>query len=969
MRVNEKIHGFTVTKKEHIDELGCDVYLMQYDKNGARLLFLDREDDNKTFSIAFKTVPSDSTGVFHILEHSVLCGSRKFPLKDPFVELLKGSLNTFLNAMTFQDKTMYPVSSRNDKDFMNLMEVYLDAVFHPLAAENSFAFMQEGWHYEIDECGKLDYKGVVLNEMRGDYSSADTVADRHINEMLYPNSCYGYDSGGDPSEIVTLSYEQFKSAHKTYYHPSNSYILLDGSVDLDSALSLIDSYLSEYERADVCGEKFHIDPVGNIPLSYRSAVYEIAPNESSENKGRLVLGFPASKFDNRMRNYAIAVIFAALFSTNESQAKKEIIATGLCEDVMFSIRDGILEPSVALTFINVKDGKSKELSDAFFAIIDRISKKGINAYQLSSSINAFEFKLREKDYGTFPIGVIYAMISMESFLYSDDPVLNFRYENDLKELRKRIDTGYFEQLLSELLSEKNCRAVLNMLPSATLGAEREREQAEILEKAATEMTEEQKQNIIREQAALEEWQATPDSSEAKSSIKMLELSDISAEVRKTPIEVVETENAKVIFHDIFTSGISYTELWFDVSDIKAEDAHLWFLLNTLLTNLPTAKHSAADLQSLIKSELGSIEFSLTPICRISDSCSEPKVYFQISVSALEDKKYSIIDILDEILRSTLFEDKIAIKNILKQTVITNEESFNSSGHMTAITRAAAATSADAAVREYYAGYESHIRIKEILAEFDTRFDGLVERLKAILSDALDSNRLTVSVTGKRDLDFAISLIQLFKKEKKELCLCSEIKPLKMKKEGIVIPSRVGYAGFVFNLYSLGIVPTGSISVVRTLLGYEYLWNEIRVKGGAYGGGMIYRNNGSVGFYSYRDPTPERTLGCFLSVSRFLREFAEGGGELTKYIIGAIGDSEPLMTPRLRGAIATAKYLRGVDYEYDMRVRHEMLNTDSNELLRIADIIETAEKSGVVCVVSGKEKLESMSENLDVILEL
>ena len=969
MKVNDKIHGFTVKKKEFVKEVGCDVYLMEYDKNGARLVFFDRDDDNKTFSIAFKTVPSDSTGVFHILEHSVLCGSEKYPLKDPFVELLKGSLNTFLNAMTFQDKTMYPVSSRNDKDFATLVDVYLDAVFHPLVVKSPLAFYQEGWHYEIDEEGKLDYKGVVLNEMRGDYSSADTVADRHMNEMLYPKSCYGYDSGGDPAEIVSLDYESFKAAHATYYHPSNSYIFLDGSVDIDSLLSQISSYLSAYERIDVSTQEFDIISEGEIPFSERTAVYEIAPNESVENKGRVLLGFPATSFSDRTRNYAISILAATLFSTNESQLKREILSTGLCEDVQFIMRDGIFEGAVMICFVNIKDGKSDELVDAFFDIVSRIVKKGIDRYQLSSSINAFEFKLREKDYGTFPVGVLYAIMSMESHLYSDDPVLNFSYEDVLIYLRSAIEGGYFEDLLSSIISRENCKAVLHLTPSSTLGEEREREQAETLQRIAKSLTEEDKEKIKKTQREIETWQEEPDSPEAMSAIKMLEISDISEYPRKTNTEVLASGSSEIIFNDVFTSGIVYSELWFDVSDLQPEDAYGWFLINSLLTNLATEKRSASDLQSYIKSELGSIEFSLMPIVHREDGRYIPKVYFQISASALLDKKQAIKDVLEEVLFHTVFDDKSAIKNILRQAVITNEESFNASGHMAAITRAAASTSVDGAVREYYSGYESHIRLKELLHDFDEKIDGVIEDMIALLRRALYKNRLTVSLTGDKDKEFAEDMISLFADGEDKKNLECTIKPLRKQREGIVIPSRVSYAGFASNLYTESIPARGSMNVARALLGYEYLWNEIRVKGGAYGGGMIYRNNGTVGFYSYRDPTPERTLGCFEGVVEFLREFAKSGEPLTKFIIGAVGDSEPLLTPRLRGALATAKYMRGVGYEDDLRTRREMLATDSEELVRIAEIIEAAQKKGNVCIVGGKEKLDSMSDTIVKIMEL
>ncbi len=967
MKLNEKIHGFTVTSVEYIEELQCDVYTLSYDKNGARLVFIDREEDNKTFSVSFKTVPTDSTGVFHILEHSVLCGSEKYPVKDPFVELLKGSLNTFLNAMTFSDKTMYPVSSRNSKDFLNLVGIYLDAVFHPLAVRRELAFLQEGWHYERGEDGSLTYKGVVLNEMRGDYSSADTVAEKHISEMLYPDSCYSYDSGGDPDEIVKLTYEDFCAAHARYYHPSNSYIFLDGSIELDETLALISSYLEKYDRADVTGEGFDIPAALPPQRSERRAVYEISPTESPKNKGRLVLGFSGGDFSDTVRNYAVFVLSATLLSTNESEIKKKILASGLCEDMLPSLRDGIRTTSFSIVFVNVKDGCEEELRQLFFNTVREVCERGIDSEELLASINSFEFRIREKDYGTLPLGVVYAMTSMESYLYCDDPVLNFKYNSDLRALRAHLLDGYYEELLRAQFSEDNCRATLYLTASATLGEQRAKEEKAALDKIARDMSDDELLLIDRTAKRLDAWQNEPNSPEAEATIPALLISDISEAVPKIPIEEKTLNGATVLFHDIKSAGIVYTDLMIDVTDAEEEELGLWFLLCSLLANVRTARHDAAAVQRMVKSELGSLEFNITSLTR-RDQNHEPKIYFQVSASALEHNKNALVEIVTEVLLESVFDDYDAVKKILRQIIISNEESFTSAAHQLAISRASAAVSVESAIKEHYSGYESHIGLKRLLDNFDEEFSALSARLSAMLSAALVRSRLTVSLTGRRDDELAVVLSEITREEEKCQPVC-KIKTLPIRNEGIIIPSRVSYAVKISNLYLLGEDTRPSLNVVRALLGYEYLWNEVRMKGGAYGAGMVYTNAANIGFYSYRDPTPERTLDCYARVSDFLREFVRDGESLTKFIIGAIGDADPVLTPRVKGYISTLKYLRGIDYERDCEVRRGMLATDSAELLKIAELIDKANAKSAVCVAASKEILEAMREKPEVILEI
>ncbi len=962
MEIGKKLHGFEIKAKTFVKELDAEVYTLEHERCGARLTFIARDDDNKTFSISFKTLPEDSTGVFHILEHSVLCGSDKYPVKDPFVELLKGSLNTFLNAMTFDDKTMYPVSSRNDKDFLNMVDVYMDAVLHPLSLRSPNAFYQEGWHHELDEqTGEITYKGVVLNEMRGVFSSPDAISERKINLMLYEGTPYAEDSGGDPDEITKLTYEDYCLAHARFYHPSNAEIFLDGNVKLDEVLPKIDSFLKDYTRAERSGD---------IPASAitepKTCVteYEAKPGEDTADKGRISIGMIISRFDTYERVVAANLLIGALFANNESVAKKAILDSGLCEDVDACVRDGVLEPALVFDFINVRDGREEELIALFGDTVSTIVKNGIDKEELSATLNAMEFKVRERDYGSLPIGVLNAMVSLETLLYSDDPVGHLRYEDMLATLRERIydGTGYYERLLGEFITDNQKRATVIMHPSLTLAEERlAKEKAQLAEYKAS-LDEDAVASLKAMNAELARWQDAEDTPEAVASLPMLSIKDIPDTVKPTPIEVTEVLGARVIKHDIATSGIVYTDLFFDVSDAAADELVFFSLYNLLLSNLPTDKRDALSVQREIKARLGSFDARITALTE----GTTPKIYLQISASALSKQKDKIPELIAEILGHTVFEDDNAIRSILRQTLISLEESFTASGHQLAMARATATVSVESAVREYYGGYEAYVRLKALECDFDGRIEEIKANLRKISEKYIKRGRLTASVTGQADSEYLEKLVNAAENSDRVAPVCN-IPTLKKRCEGIAIPAQVAFASAAGNLYYIGAEPCGSLDVVRTLVGFEFLWTNIRVRGGAYGAGMSAALNGNVVFYSYRDPSPASSLECYGRVADFIRDFVREGGDVTKYVIGAAGDADPIRTPRMKGAACTLRFLRGRDHEDSMRIRQELLSIDNDELLRLADLIEETVGNGAVCVVGGREKLDLLE--LDEILTI
>lgn len=962
MEIGKKLHGFEVRAKTLVRELDAEVYTLIHEGCGARLTFIAREDDNKTFSISFKTLPEDSTGVFHILEHSVLCGSDKYPVKDPFVELLKGSLNTFLNAMTFDDKTMYPVSSRNDKDFFNMIDVYMDAVLHPLSLRSPNAFYQEGWHYEIDgESGEVSYKGVVLNEMRGVFSSPDAIAERNINAMLYEGTPYAEDSGGDPADITKLTYEDYCRAHARYYHPSNAEIFLDGSVKLDEVLPLINSFLKDYTHAERSGD---IPSATITSPRCRTVEYEAKPGEDITDKGRVSVGMLIGRFDQHERIVAAGLLLGALFANNESPAKAAIIDSGLCEDVYATVRDGVLEPALDFDFINVKDGREEELLALFRDTVSGIAANGIDKDELSATLNAIEFKMRERDFGSLPVGVLNAMVSLETLLYSDDPVGNLRYEDTLAALRERITdgSGYYESLLREFITDNERRATVIMHPSLTLAERRLAEEKRVLAEYSASLDDAARAALVKMNRELIAWQESEDSAEAVASLPTLSIKDIPDTVNPTPIEVCEVLGARVIKHEIPTSGIVYTDLFFDVGDVTADELATLSLYNLLLSNLATENYDALSLQREIKAGLGSFDARITAL---TDG-TEPRVYLQIGASALDKERDRIPTLVSEILSHTLFDDTAAIRSILRQTLISLEEGFTASGHQLAMARATATVSVESAVREYYGGYEAYVRLKELESNFDERIENLKTILRSFGEKFIERGRLTVSVTGEVDDKYLESLAKIAKYSERVAPVC-QISPLKKRREGIVIPAQVAFASAAGNLYYIGAEPYGSLDVVRTLVGFEFLWSRIRVRGGAYGAGMSAALNGNLAFYSYRDPSPASSLECYREVPDFIRTFVREGGDVTKYVIGAAGDADPIRTPRMRGAACTLRYLRGRDHEDAMRIRQELLSVDNDELLRLADVIEETVGNGAVCVVGGREKLEPLE--LDEILTI
>lgn len=960
MKTGEAYYGFEITSARYSAELGGTLYEGTFKKNGARLAYLDREDTNKTFAIAFKTIPEDSTGVFHIIEHSVLCGSDKYPVKEPFVELLKGSLNTFLNAMTYPDKTVYPVSSRNDKDFQNLVSIYMDAVFRPRAVTDPNIFRQEGWHYEINsEDEEPIFKGVVFNEMKGAYSSADRLAAEYMDALLYPDVCYGKDSGGDPEVIPELTYKQFCDSHARYYHPSNSRIFLDGKVNLDEILPIIASYIDGYDRLDVRSD-IPIQPaVGHVE---RTVEFEIGESEDEDGKCRLYLGYLFGKFDQLERISAASIISTVLTGTNESPLKKALLSKGLCEDVDMYVNDGIQEPSLIIGIKNIKRERIDEAKETVLSVLREQAERGMDRENLTAALNRAEFKAREKDFG-YPTGLVYGLSSLTTWLYGGDPMDSMTMEPVFAALREKLGTRYYEELLTDIVENSKNSAGLVMLPSKTIGERRRKKESDRLAAAKASWSHDELSDILKMNRGLAEWQKSGDTEAALATIPALTLSDIADKPEPIDCTVGNTDGVRVISHKLRTDGITYLSLLFDISGLDGEEITAASFLCAVLSNVRTGKHSVTSLQNEVKKNLGSLTFSTTGYT--NDKGFTP--YIRVSASALDIKRDFMNEIIPEVLYTSDFGDYETLRNLLRQTKIMLSESFTDAGHLAALTRCAAMITAEGAFCERTDGYEAY----SVLKEWDKNFDKCKEKLSKTLADiakrVFTRERLTVSLTSDDGKEFEREIISRVSISGEKVPAC-DIVPLRKERVGIAIPAQIAFALEGSNLRTLGVPFDGAGQVARNILNYEYLWNVVRVQGGAYGVGLILRaGSRDAMLYSYRDPSPARTLGCYAKGADFLREFAASGRALTKYIIGAVGVTDPLLSPRAAGELSTTKELTGRTYEDDCRLRRELIECRPEDILSFADTLDRMINDGAVCVVGAKEKLVTCE--LDRILEL
>lgn len=952
-------YGFSLVRRRSMSEIDAEMYEFKHDKTGARVIYLDREDENKTFAIGFATPPEDDTGVFHIIEHSVLCGSEKYPLNDPFAELLKGSLNTFLNAITYEDRTIYPVSSRCEKDFLNLTDVYLDAVFSPNMLKNPAIFRQEGWHYEYDEAsGRLIYNGVVFNEMKGAFSSPDELGAEALNRALFSGTPYCFESGGKPTAIPNLTYDQFKATHKKYYHPSRAKIVLDGKIDLDKLLPLISSHLDQFEIGDELSLAGKSEPRIASPVRIG---YEIPENEDGHGKARVLYGYVYSDWSDSEANLICSILSDILCGSNASPLKKALLEKNLAKDAaMYSVRSR--EQTLVIEIRDADEERLDEIDGLVSEVIGKLVRDGIDKNKITSTLNSIEFRLRERDFGTLPTGIVFAMNLYGIWMYSDHPEEALLLDDVVRSVREKIETDCFEKALDSIILNGKHTAKVIMLPDKELGQRNAAAEAEKLQTVLSSMSDAEIKKVLDEEKELRLWQQTEPTEEELNCLPKLELSDIPKKSDRPFGTIKERNGVKIINCPIKTNGIVYISLLLDASDLAGEELVTLSMLAASLLNFPTQNHDALSLQNDIKSNLGNLFASFA----IGNRGGMVTPYLKISAKALNSKTDDLIRLIGELLLTSRIDNVREMSNIVAQARANTEDMIISSGESVALSRAQASRSETGAISEYMSGYELY-KILCKLNKSEDMIARLTEDVSALLRRLVSRSRLTLSIAGSVDEDFVDRLISIFpasncKPVKKVTRPCAE------KSEYFLLPSKVAYA-VISGRNEKVEENLGIMRVARSILSYEYLWNTVRVQNGAYGTGFIPKRNGDIAFYSYRDPAPQRSLGFYRSSSEYLRSIANEDADITKFIIGAIGEYDTLITPRTAITITISDYLNGWTAEDEAKVRADMLDMTAGDLIKVADIIDETLSDETVIIVGGQEHLDGLDEKPKHVIKL
>lgn len=952
LTVGSKGYGFVVKEIREIKEAGGTLILMEHEKTGAKLIWMKSPEKNKLFSVAFKTVPENSTGVFHILEHSVLGGSKKYPVREPFLELLKSSMQTFLNAITFPDKTLYPISSRNEQDFLNLTEVYLDAVFAPAILENPNIFYQEGWHIELDEEDQLSYKGVVLNEMKGATSSVDEQIQQYTQNMLYGDTCYGFNSGGDPKVIPSLTYEKFCSEYHRYYSATNAYFYLDGDIPFDRTMTLIEEYIGKQERV------LNLPEIPEVSFAQENAVmtasYAIGPEESLEDQAHLNLARLVCGYQDKTKMLAIQVLQDVLTGSNEAPLTKAVLDKGLAKDVMLYLSNGILQPFLSLTLRNTNENQMDELKALVKATLEEIGRKGLDKDAMTAAVNQFEFQMKQPHE---PQGLIRNIRVLESWLYGGDPALWLSLTDSFDAIRGMIADGGMDRLFAEIFLAEEGIKELRMLPSNTLTEELQKEENERLNQIRASWTEEDLAECRKLNQDLKAWQEKPDTPEQLATLPALSLSEVSDDVDWVETEELEEAGVKVLYHPVATNGVDHIMLYFSLGDFSLEELTKVSLLPSVLTNLATENYpEPLKLQEAIKTHLGVLDFSLmgVPVKNRRDLC---KVFLTVKVSVLNEKLDKAFELVPEIALRTSMADHEAIRNIILQANESAKQYLIARGNSYAMTLVNAGYSAKGAAQEAAAGYTRDLFVRSLAQDKEGKVEEEIVFLEKAAKKIFTRARLTASLTAAEK----VSLAPLFEAlpEGEKVPEAASYQTSVPDHVGIVIPAQIGYAAAAYNMSEDGAVYHGSLMVLSNIMTYDYLWNMVRVRGGAYGTGFSVGRDGLMTAYSYRDPSPAGSLGIYGKMAEAVDDFIARGETLDRYIISTISELDPLMMPGQRGQSADNKYFIELSHEEFRALLREILSTTPEMLLSWREELRKIGTSGRTAVVAHEQALKEI----------
>ncbi|MCF2680870.1 insulinase family protein [Faecalicatena contorta] len=953
---------YEIIKEEELSGIQSKGVLLRHVKSGARVLLIENDDNNKVFSIGFRTPPSDSTGVPHIMEHSVLCGSKNFPAKDPFVELVKGSLNTFLNAMTYPDKTVYPVASCNDKDFQNLMHVYMDAVFYPNIYEHEETFRQEGWSYSLASAeDKLSYNGVVYNEMKGAFSSPEGVLDRVVLNTLFPDTSYANESGGDPEVIPELTYEQFLDFHRKYYHPSNSYIYLYGNMDMEEKLAWLDrEYLSHFEKDFVDSAIRYQEPFEKV--REKVIPYSIASDEPEEDNTYLSYNKVIGTSLDRELYLAFQILDYALLSAPGAPLKKELTDAGIGKDIMGSYDNGIYQPIFSVIAKNANEDQKQAFVDKIEEILSRIVEQGMDKKALEAGINYHEFRYREADFGNYPKGLMYGLQMMDSWLYDEEePFMHIDALETFEFLKKQINTRYYEELIRKYLLDNTHGAIVVVKPEKGRTARMDAELEEKLKAYKASLSEEEVQHLVERTAALEAYQSEPESEEALNRIPVLRREDISREIEPIINEEMKIAGVPVIFHEIGTNGIGYMDVLFDISGVQEDLLPYVGILQSVLGIIDTEHFEYGELFNEINMYTGGIGTSLELYSDVTNIREKAfKATFEIKGKALYQKLPVVFDMMREILTASKLDDTKRLKEILSMLKSRLLMKFQSSGHTTAGLRAMSYASPSAKLKDMTSGIEFYEKVAYIEEHFEEEKGRLTEILNQLAKNIFRPDNMMLSYTA--DKEGLAGLEEMIEKLKSGLF---DTKPeetacvihCEKKNEGFKTASKVQYVARTGNFIDHGASYTGALQILKVILSYDYLWQNIRVKGGAYGCMSNFNRIGEGYFISYRDPHLKRTIDVYEGVVDYLKNFTVSERDMTKYIIGTMSNMDQPMTPVTKGERSMNLYMNKVSEDMLREERNQILDATQDDIRSLYRVAEAVLKAGQLCVIGSEDKID------------
>lgn len=960
----ERLEAYEFIKEQELNDINSKGYILRHKKSGARIALISNEDENKVFSIGFKTPPVDETGVPHIIEHSVLCGSEKFPVKDPFVELVKGSLNTFLNAMTYPEKTLYPLASYNDQDFKNLMDVYLDAVFHPNILKYEEIFKQEGWHYELeDKEGPITINGVVYNEMKGAYSSPEELLQTLIFKTLFPDNTYGKNSGGNPDGITELTYEAYLDFYKKYYHPSNSYIYIYGDCDMEERLEWLDQeYLSSYDKIEV---NSHIEPQKAFEKMVEvTEKYPISSEESEEDNTYLAYSKVVGDFSDKTLCQAFSVLEYALISAPGAPVRQALIDAGIGQDAYGELYYGSLQLEFQFISKNANPSDKERFVEVIESTLKKIVEEGINKTSVLAAINSAEFDFREADYGSYPKGLLYHLECMHTWIFDDNAVFDKLEMLDVFTfLKEQAETDYYENLIQTYLLDNTHGSIVSLVPEKGLLAKKEQALEQKLAEYKAQLSEEELQQLIEDTKRLKEYQEASSSEEDLQKIPMLERKDMKKQVM--PFSNIEERigDVSVVRHEVFTNGIDYISFLFDAGDVDKEDLPVLGLLRSVLAFVDTDSYSYSELNDVINIYSGGISSGLITYADTKE-LEQYHVKYEFRIKMLEENVEKSLGILKEILLASKVEDVKRLTEIIAQTKSRLQSALSSAGHVVSATRSLAYFSQYGYIQDATTGIAYYDEICKMDMQMKHQPELVIRRLQKLIHQIFCQERLLISFTAeKENYEKAEPILKKFIEALPKGNAVSKMPAytLGQQNEAFTDASAIQYVSRSGNFVKHGFAYTGALNILKMILSYDYLWNNVRVKGGAYGCSSSFLRTGDSYFTSYRDPNLGKTNEVYEKVPEYIRNFQADEREMTKYIIGTLGNMDTPLYPEAKGHRAMAIYLKKLSIEDLQAERDEILNATDADIRKLADLVESVLSDACICVIGNENNIQKEKE--------